>query len=174
MRTAAIILGIITATLLLPQIAFARGGKQKSKSDRRRSKVEVVRRPVEVAPVVVVNRVEQRQHRHARHESRYSSRRRRHPVHHRSRRDVRRRDHRHHEHCGWIAGHHEDRAHQIIVPGFFRKQYVAAKYIQRRGPRGIRVTVQLHPAGWRNVWVPPRTEVHYEQVWVDGHYTCNR
>ncbi len=185
MRTAAIILGIITATLLLPQIAFARGGGQRAKADRRKSKVEVVRkpvilersrrapvavRPVIVAPVtarpVVVIRAEKPWPHEVRRESRTSRRGRRHSMRQRPRHEVGRRGHRHHEDCGYIPGRYERRAYEIVVPGYFRNEVVAPIYIERRGPRGFRVKIMVRPAGLRRVWEPPSTITRYEQVWV--------
>lgn len=203
MRTAAIILGIIAASFLLPQSAFARGGKDardKSGSDRRKSRVEVVTEPVIVErgrrsrvarkrvvvkpavvakarpEVVVVRRAAQRQPQHARHEVQTVRHgRRRHaapPVQYRSRPAVH--QHRHNECCGFIPGHFEKVARQVVVPGYNKKVYVAPVYIERCTPRGVKVKIMVRPAGWRHVWVPATTLTRYEQVWVDGVYHCGR
>jgi hypothetical protein len=194
MRYAAIILGIIAATLLLPQNAFARGGKEGSKDHRTEAKheaspavlekrlpppvvVEQPRRvPVVVLPPVVVAKnpprtvvvLESDVSRH-RPEPVLADRARRRPP-HREHRDAF--DRGRHTRCEWIEGHYESRAREVVVPGYFRKVFVAARYAEHQGPRGIRVIILVHPAGWINVWVPPSTEIRHEQVWVEGHCSC--
>jgi len=169
MKYAAIILGIITATLLLPQDAFARGGKRKPKSDHGRVKREVVVETVVVEPVVVESTAErrhdhgrrvhrQRRQPHGRTYDRHSSR-----VH----------GHRHHQYCEWIPGHYENRAREIVVPGYLRKVTVPARYIEHRGPRGITFKVLVRPTRVLKVWVPARAETRIERVWVAGRYACD-
>ncbi len=169
MKYAAIILGIITATLLLPQDAFARGGKRKPKSDHGRVKREVVVEPV-IVETVVVERTSERRHDHGRRA--YRERRRPHrrmydrPL-------SRVHGHRHHHYCEWIPGHYEQRAREIVVPGYFREATVPARFIEHRGPRGIIFKILVRPARVLRVWVPARTETRIERVWVAGRYACD-
>jgi hypothetical protein len=210
MRYATIILGIIAATFLLPEIAFARGGKHKGDGDRRKRKAEVVTEPVVVVkrdrrkpevvvkkehkkrkvvvekrrrkPVVVVEkhrpqktvvvRHGSKRHHHARGQGHYRGHHDRYGYH--GPRWSRHRQHRHHSCCQWVPGHYEHEAHAYTVPGYFRNERVPPRYVERRGPRGYKVKVMVHPGGLRKVWVPPEHKVRYEKVWVEGYYTCSR
>jgi hypothetical protein len=173
MRYGAIILGVITATLLLSQDAFARGGKNTSKSDRGNRERDVVRERVVPEPVVVEQPVIARRTVESRHDDGHRSHRR--PDRYRRGRNhgrVNGHRSRHHSRCAWIPGHYENREREFVVPGFYKKHRVPARYVEHRGPRGHRVKVMIRQARVYQTWVPARTETRTERVWVPGEYAC--
>lgn len=63
-------------------------------------------------------------------------------------------------------GHWQTVTEQVLVPGFWRDDWVAPTYGWVVDFWGCRRWVMIDPGGCRRVWVPDRWETRTRQVWV--------
>lgn len=74
----------------------------------------------------------------------------------------------------WEPGHYETVSREVCIPGHYESRYVPAVYQWRGDACGRRYRVMVRCGGYERFWVPARTEMVCEEVWVPGRWVYDR